>query len=327
MTVDLKKRRATNRCLSLAAAALLAVGLAPSLAQADDWQAKIDEASNTLSEELIQGLFPEASTSSIETTALLIQLKSAGLGLSTEAVAFKRLDKDGDGLLKGNEVPESMSQSAGSAGVNLDDFTKFTQEQIANEGRGRGRGRRGSNPSADIEFAGSLDQNRDGKVMQEEVRAAVMAALVESFEGKKSLDIDGDGKISKREYAISMPKKFGDVDEFGLDGHARGHFQREDFDDDGVLSIDEVSSPIVDRLAQRVRTMQLAVRIAVADADKNQSITADEFAAKFDGDQVMSKEAWSTLNGGGETVDVFAIYSVLSALDRESTNALQAQLK
>ncbi len=87
------------------------------------------------------------------------------------------------------------------------------------------------------------------------------------MESRTSLDGNGDGGVTPREYSLSQPKTGQPVDENGLDGHARGHFEREDYDHDGVISMAEIAERVYASKVRRFRTMQLGLRLAPADVN------------------------------------------------------------
>lgn len=192
-----------------------------------------------------------------------------------------------------------------------------------------GGGRRGGGPdtsAADIEFAASLDANRDGTVTMEELRGAIESDLSKAMERKASLDTDSDGKVSKKEYAMSMPPKFGEIDEHGMDGHARGHFQQEDLDKNGELSIEEVAGPVLARATSRIRAMQLAARLIAADADHDNRLGVEELRASFGSTVDRDQSPWEALGFESDAIPVEHLYRVLSRLSREDAKALDQSL-
>ena len=54
-----------------------------------------------------------------------------------------------------------------------------------------------------------------------ELRGVIETSLKKALDSKATIDTNQDGKISKKEYAITMPKKFGEIDEHGMDSFDR----------------------------------------------------------------------------------------------------------
>ena len=88
-------------------------------------------------------------------------------------------------------------------------------------------------------------------------------------------------------YALLQRETGHPVDENGLDGHARGHFEREDRNRDGSITIAEVSERVSQNLARRFRAVQVSLRLSPADIDgdvqlelpEQQPADAGEFGA------------------------------------------------
>ena len=71
--------------------------------------------------------------------------------------------------------------------------------------------------------------------------AVIKAEINEAMDSRASLDVNQDGEVSAREYGLSQPSTGRVVDEDGLDGHARGYFEREDYDRNGVIMLGEIA--------------------------------------------------------------------------------------
>ncbi len=204
---------------------------------------------------------------------------------------FESLDADGDGILRGDEPGPYMRRHEffNDGEVTLDEFQKAWAELQARRGnrggRGRGGDRRGGGggpgglQSSDIEFLTTLDANRDRTLTVAEAQEAITSDVVEAFESRTSLDANGDGTVTPLEYSLSQPKTGRPVDEYGLDGHARGHFEREDYDRDGVISTVEIVERVSISKARRVRAMQLGLRLALADTDADGKLGFAELKA------------------------------------------------
>ena len=201
---------------------------------------------------------------------------------------FESLDADGDGILRGDEPGPYMRRHEffKDGEVTLEEFQKAWAELQARRG-GRGGGGRGGNRrsggggpggllSSDVEFLTSLDANRDRRLTVKEARKAITADVIEEIESRTSLDANGDSRVTASEYSLSQPKTGRPVDEDGLDGHARGHFEREDHDRDGVISNAEIAKRVYDRKIQRVRAIQLSLRLAASDGNADGTLDVEE---------------------------------------------------
>ena len=228
---------------------------------------------------------------------------------------FRALDRDGDGAVD----LSPMLQGLRSIG--------YGNAASARGGRGRGGGRRGGGSdgpgglqSDDLEFATTLDGNRDGTLTEAEAEAAVRADFSEAMEDRTSLDADGDGRIEPREYALSQPRTGGPVDDDGIDRHARGHFNREDFDRDGVISTAEIAQRVYPAKMRRYRAMQLGLRVARLDADGDGQLTSAELSAGGTG----LREALEASAPG--PLDVTQLYPVFQRTRERQSGAVEAAL-
>lgn len=344
------------RSLRLAAptAALALAGFvsSPAFAQGSAWDKAATEAAGPLAAELAKA-FPgidKAGEGAGDFTKFASALKAAGLGKPAAQAAaggeggrppasqfvasefFKQLDADGDGVLAMKELPPPVAEQAHDAKgaedgkLTLEEFEPLVVAMRRQEGAG-GRGGRPNMGAADIEFAASLDADRDGKVTLAELRGVIEASLKKALEGKASLDTNQDSVITKKEYAISMPYKFGEVDELGMDGHARAHFQREDHDENGELSFEEVVQPVIARTTARVRAMQLAARLAAANTDEDSTLSVKEIQALLGGAAVASGEApWAALGFKDGAVALDSLHGALSRLSEEDAQAIDRLL-
>ena len=292
----------------LAAAAPDGAAKAPSAEQASE------RVTAAMTEEFMKGFrFLDADRDGeIDFTSLVKTLRSVGYGKVQSGRGgrggsadpferFEALDSDGDGILREDEAGPYLRGTVyfGDGEVTLDEYRKAWAELVARRGRrgrGAGGGRRPSGGSEsgatglqarDVEFLAALDANRDRRLTREELRAAIESAVTEEMNSRTGLDADGNGEISAREYALSQPETGRPVDENGLDGHARGHFEREDRDRDGVITVAEVSERVSENLARRYRAVQIAVRLNPADANGDGHLELAELEA-VDADAIAS---------------------------------------
>lgn len=250
-----------------------------------------------LADELRQGLaaLDEDGDGGVETRLLMTALREVGFGKPVAVQRgrgggadpderFASLDANRDGKLTGDEPGPYMRRTEyfKDGEVTLDEYRKAWQELAQRRG-GPGRGSRGGGESsgvseADVEFAAKLDADKDGSTTAAEIRAAVQSDYEERLQARLSLDVDGDGRVTAREYALSQPSRGDDVDEDGLSGHARSHFEREDLDRDGSISRAEVAQRAFEASMRRVRSMRLALQLRSKDADADGTLSADEAA-------------------------------------------------
>ncbi|MDE0109192.1 MAG: hypothetical protein OXN96_15375 [Bryobacterales bacterium] len=284
---------------------------------------KADSVSNqivdTLAEEFMKGFraMDDDLDGEVDVAAMIQTLKAFGYGQAQPIRRgrgggadpfdlFERADADGDGILREDEAGPFVrgTQYFQDGEVTLEEFQKAWAELAARRG-GRGGGARGSGgrgsggsagggrggggQSSDIEFLAALDANGDRTLTAQEARAAIEAEIEEAMDTRVSLDVNQDGEISAREYGLSQPSTGREVDADGLDGHARGHFEREDFDRNGVITLDEIAERAARDPARRLRAMQLGVRIARADANGDSKLAWSELQA------ASGKADWTVL--------------------------------
>lgn len=186
-------------------------------------------------------------------------------------------------------------------------------------GSGSGGGRYGGLRSSDVEFLAAIDENRDGKVTPDELHAAIKRDMSESARSRSELDTDGNGEISTHEYSLSMPPRDNSPrGEDGLDGHGRGHFNREDLNRDGVISADEIVERVALQAEPRIRAIVLSLRLASrADTDGNSAVSSDELAGALN-------DAWLKVLRieANADVDPKSIYPRLRGASSEETSSL-----
>lgn len=253
---------------------------------------------------------------------------------------FERADADGDGILRGNEAGPFVqgTEYFQDGEVTWEEYQKAWAELSARRGarggggRGSGVGREGGGgggrggrggggQSADLEFLAALDSNGDRTLTASEARAAIEAEIVEAMDNRVSLDVNQDGEISAREYGLSQPSTGREVDADGLDGHARGHFQREDYDRDGVITLGEIAQRTAQDPTRRLRALQLSLRIRLADANADSKLAWGEL-------QALSADVnWAVLGVTEESpIEMAQLYPKLHAAGPDQTAELDRVL-
>lgn len=315
---------ATTLRLSVAAVCLTVIGVGPLTAtpKADGVSKQIVDA---LAEEFMKGFraMDDDQDGRVDMAAMIQTLKAVGYG-QAEPIRrgrgggadpfdlFERADADGDGILREDEAGPFVrgTEYFQDGEVTLEEFQKAWAELAARRGgrgggarRGGGRGsgasgrggRGGGVQSGDIEFLAALDANGDRTLTAHEAKAAIGAEIEEEMDTRVSLDVNQDGEVSAREYGLSQPSTGHEVDADGLDGHARGHFEREDFDRNGVITLDEIADRAARDPARRIRAIQLAVRIARADANGDSKLALGELQA------ASGMADWTVLGASGQS--------------------------
>ncbi len=238
---------------------------------------------DTLTEEFMKGFraMDDDQDGKVDVAVMIQALKAVGYGQAQPIrrgrgggadpfELFERADADGDGILREDEAGPYVrgTEYFQDGEVTWEEYQKAWAELAARRGgrgggarggggRGSGRsgggGRGGGGQSSDIEFLAALDANGDRELTAHEARAAIEAEIEEAMDTRVSLDVNQDGEISAREYGLSQPSTGREVDADGLDGHARGHFEREDFDRNGVLTLGEIAERATRDPSRRLR--------------------------------------------------------------------------
>lgn len=160
-----------------------------------------------------------------------------GKGKGEPGVFLKRMDKNSDGALTPEEVPEQLWARLSKADSNNDGKVTF-EEARANAPERPGGGEGGARPGSGEMFK-RADKNEDGKISKDEVPA-------EAWERLGKLDKNNDGAVSKEEIAAMAGGSGG-----GAKGNAKGKgkgqqggpdaiFGKMDKNGDDKLSKDEV---------------------------------------------------------------------------------------
>ena len=192
---------------------------------------------------------------------------SSGSRSTPYAAGFiKRLDKDGDGKVSSEELPETYRARLGGK---FEEFDKnkdgaLNQQEVAamlsasnssrrpsgtpsrDSDRPRPSSRDAAQPSQDALFA-ILDRDRDGKLSRRELEAA--GSLL------ARLDRDKDGSVSKREIAAvasdRAPSSRSSRERSSRERDSRGgissYAKRLDKNNDGKITREEASGPIKER--------------------------------------------------------------------------------
>ena len=256
---------------------------------------------------------------------------------------FERADADGDGILREDEAGPYMRSTEyfQDGEVTWEEYQKAWAELAARrggrggggrEGGGRGAagggrggrgggGRGGAGQSRDIEFLAALDANSDRTLTAEEAIAAIEAEIDDAMDNRVSLDVNQDGEVSAREYGLSQPTSGREVDADGLDGHARGHFEREDFDRNGVITLGEIAERAARDPLRRLRALQLSLRLLPADADADSKLARNELLA------LSGTADWAVLGVSEHSpVELVQLYPKLHALEPDQSAELDQVL-
>lgn len=170
------------------------------------------------------------------------------------AQMFAKLDKNEDGVLTEDEVPEKLWERLVNADKDGDGRVTADELKAARGGGGAGQGQR------DIgQFFARMDQNGDGAVTEDEAPKAWARLSVS--------DADGDGKITLEEFKATH-NGGGQGGPGGREGQAgpAALFAKLDLNQDGVLTAEEVPGKFWELLSK-------------ADADADGKLTAEELGA------------------------------------------------
>ncbi len=182
---------------------------------------------------------------------------------------MKRFDKNDDGKLVADEVPEQVWARMSAADENKDGaITKAELEARGGggrDGRGRdGRGRGGRGPGGGrpnpAEMFKRMDKNNDGKLSKDEVPEQFWARLSKA-------DKNSDNAITKAELEAAMAQMRGQRPGGGRPNPGE-MFKRMDKNNDGKLSKDEVPEQFWERLSR-------------ADANRDDVLTKAELEKAF----------------------------------------------
>ncbi len=342
--------------LRLSVAALCSAGVGVGLfAESPKAAAVSAELVHTLAEEFMKGFraMDDDRDGNVDVGVMIQTLKASGYGQAQPVrrgrgggadpfELFERADANGDGILRDDEAgPFVRSTEYFQDGeVTLDEFQKAWAElgarrggqrggargggrgQGGRGGGGRGRGAEGGGgQSSDIEFLAALDANGDRMLTAGEARSAIETEVHEAIDTRASLDVNHDGEVSAREYGLSRPSTGREVDEDGLDGHARGHFQREDYDRDGVITLGEIAERAAQEPIRRLRAMQLSLRLSPADANANGELAWRELQA------VSGKADWAVLGVSEQSpLEMAQLYPRLHGLELDQSADLDRAL-
>ncbi len=301
---------------------------------------------DTLAEEFMKGFraLDDDRDGKVDVEVMIQALKAAGYGQAQHIrrgrgggadpfELFERADADGDGILREDEAGPYVrgTEYFQDGEVTWEEYQKAWAELSARRG-GQGRGGRGGGgrggggrdgggQSRDIEFLAALDANGDRELTAHEVRAAIEAEIEEAMDTRVSLDVNQDGEISAREYGLSQPSTGREVDADGLDGHARGHFEREDFDRNGVITLGEIAERATRDPSRRLRAMQLSLRLLPADADADSKLARNELLA------LSGTADWAALGVSEQSpVELVQLYPKLHALEPDQSAELDQVL-
>lgn len=167
-----------------------------------------------------------------------------GGGLPSVDQVFQHLDKNQDGKLTKEELPERMAERMQQADKDGDGaITKAeleaARQQWQGQGKAQGQGQGpGGMPSVDQMFQ-RLDKNNDGQLTKEELPEGWGERLLRA-------DADGNGAVTKQELEAARQKLAAGA---GRGGFEPGQlFARADKNGDGKLTKDELPEPWAERL-------------------------------------------------------------------------------
>ncbi|MEW4562757.1 hypothetical protein AB1K70_09535 [Bremerella sp. JC770] len=142
-----------------------------------------------------------------------------------------------------------------------------------------GRGRASVATSEDAELMVAFDINRDRVIEMSEVKQALQNDLERQANEHLVRDLDRDGQITKQEFAASLESvDMSEVDEDGLNRRARMMFIREDTNQDGVITKEEVDQQILRQMHTRMSALGHCLLLTKIDANLDKKVTPDELA-------------------------------------------------
>lgn len=93
------------------------------------------------------------------------------------------------------------------------------------------------------ELLGQMDPNRDAWISKEEMESCIQKQIYERMEYRILQDVDGDGRVSPKEYSVSLRPGKQKVDKDGLTKRARSSFLRQDKNKNGFLDLNSEVFP------------------------------------------------------------------------------------
>lgn len=208
------------------------------------------------------------------------------------AMAFDAMDKNSDGQLDGEEIPERLKRGLaridtnGDGKISKDEFQAFTKRM---EERRKEKGKaKPDESSSDLkkesdEAFARLDVNKDGKLQKSELPEGLRRIA-------EVADVDGDGALSREE--MKDAGKVAGAFKPGLDKKsAKGGFtpdrlfDRFDQNKDGKLQLTELPEQLRDRLA-------------AADTNGDGAVSKDEANAAME--FMKARFAEKKARGGGQ---------------------------
>ena len=143
--------------------------------------------------------------------------------------------------------------------------------------RGHSERYRRSHADADKDFIKRIPKDEAGMIGESEISVAIKKAFDKPIERMLSLDVDGDGKINLKEYAVGSPiTPEHKVDKEGFTEIQRKGFKRHDLDENGFLEGHEWLINYTPHIQNWIDAVSLTIVIHQADKDGDSILSHSE---------------------------------------------------
>jgi len=153
------------------------------------------------------------------------------------------------------------------------------------------------------ELLSQMDPNRDGWITKEEMQDCVEKQIYERMDYRILQDVNNDGKVSPKEYSVSLRPGKQKVDQSGLTKRARSSFNRQDVNKNGFIDLNSEVFPNLSRDAgSQVTRFCLALRISRLIGPKGwgEKVSETQFQKLFTGkDPIVVSKIWKGLQDMG----------------------------